>query len=119
MRDHLHEDRVGCVMWAGLMLGLLSQGSWANDKHFKGAADQSGCKSVITKDGTEECEKMIAPGGAQRRHEQLSVRPRPWANSWRDACASSATRTAARGREQCRHGGGVAEQLAPSSTGRF
>ena len=52
------KTRVGCVMWAGLMLGLLSQGSWANDKNFKAAADQSGCKSLITKDGIEECKKV-------------------------------------------------------------
>jgi hypothetical protein len=45
-------------MWAGLMLGLLSQGSWANDKNFKAAADQSGCKSLITKDGIEACHKV-------------------------------------------------------------
>ena len=52
------KTRVGCVMWAGLMLGLLSQGSWANDKNFKAAADQSGCKSLITRDGIEECQKV-------------------------------------------------------------
>jgi hypothetical protein len=52
------KTRVGCVMWAGLMLGLLSQGSWANDKNFKAAADQSGCKSLITKEGIEECQKV-------------------------------------------------------------
>jgi hypothetical protein len=52
------KTRVGYVVWAGLMLGLLSQGSWANDKNFKAAADQSGCKSLITKDGIEECQKV-------------------------------------------------------------
>lgn len=50
--------RVGCVVWTGLMLGLLSQNSWANDKNFKAAADQSGCKSLITRGGIEECQKV-------------------------------------------------------------
>ncbi|HLL22406.1 MAG TPA: hypothetical protein VK427_09760 [Kofleriaceae bacterium] len=52
------KTRVGGVMWAGLMLGLLSQDSWANDKNFKAAADQVGCKSLITRDGIEECQKV-------------------------------------------------------------
>jgi hypothetical protein len=52
------KTRVGCVMWAGLMLGLLSQRSWANDKNFKAAAGQSRCKSLTTRDGIEECQKV-------------------------------------------------------------
>jgi hypothetical protein len=45
-------------MWVGLMLGLLAQGSSANDKNFKAAADQTGCKSLITREGIEECQKV-------------------------------------------------------------
>ena len=31
--------RVSYVIWAGLMLGLISQGSWTKNKNFKAAAD--------------------------------------------------------------------------------
>ncbi len=51
---------VGCVVWAGLMVGVLSSASWANDKHFKNATDRTGCESLITRDGIDECKKVQA-----------------------------------------------------------
>ena len=35
------KKRLVYALWAGLMIGLLSQGSWANNKNFKAAADKS------------------------------------------------------------------------------
>ncbi|MEO8840999.1 MAG: hypothetical protein ABI704_05470 [Kofleriaceae bacterium] len=54
----LTKKRVGHVMWAALMLGLLSPATWANDKNFKAAAGQSGCASIITKDGIRACKAV-------------------------------------------------------------
>jgi hypothetical protein len=49
--------RVG-VLWTGLIVALLWRGSQANDKNFKAAADQSGCASIITRDGINECKQV-------------------------------------------------------------
>jgi hypothetical protein len=51
------KKRLGYALWVGLMIGLLSQGSWANNKNFKAAADKSGCESIITTDGIEACKR--------------------------------------------------------------
>lgn len=37
------------------MVGLLSQPSWANNKHFKNAASNKSCGSIITTSGVTEC----------------------------------------------------------------
>lgn len=51
-------NRVRYVVGVVLGLGLLASSSWGNDKNFKAAADQTGCKSLITKGGIEDCHKV-------------------------------------------------------------
>jgi hypothetical protein len=46
------------VAWVGVMLGLFSYSSWANDKNFKNAASYTGCASLITRDGIDACKAV-------------------------------------------------------------
>ena len=50
--------KLGYSIWAALMIAVLVRSEWSSANNFKESAEKSGCKSILTRNEQEDCDRV-------------------------------------------------------------